>query len=151
MLVTSFANYLQNDSFADRCNTRIAAVFMTNSIILCISLCIWHLASMNWLDSANTKDELLRCAMLTCDHIFLPFLFLPLFYVVSSSRPILSSTNLTWKNFQDALSESKPKMILLQFACIQWPMKLLLKDPGAGFFSSPGVFFLAGRWFWLVT
>ena len=25
-LVTSFANYLQNDSFADRCNTIIAAV-----------------------------------------------------------------------------------------------------------------------------
>ena len=81
-----------------------------------------------------------RCAMLTCDHIFLPYFSSPLFYVVSSSRPILSSTNLTWKNFQDALSESKPKMILLQFACIQWPMKLLLKDPGAGFFFLSGWF-----------
>ena len=89
--------------------------------------------------------------MLTSDHIFLPFLFPPLFYVVSSSRPILSSTNLTGKNFQDALSESKPKMILLEFGCIQSPTKSLLKDPGAGFFSSAGGFFLAVRWFWLVT
>ena len=86
-------------------------------------------------DSVYTEDEMFRYAMLTCNHIFLPFLF-PSFLrrQLLPARPILSSTNLSGKIFQDALSEFKPKMILLQFACIQWPMKSLLKDPGAGFF-----------------